>query len=524
MTGPKDRKFRSESWFNDPDDPHTTALHLGRHLNDGLTRRELQSGRPIIGIAPTGSDLVPCNRHHLELANRVEDGIREAGGVPLEFPVHPLHETGKRPTAALDRDLACLGLVEDLRGYPLDGVVLTTGCDKTTPACLMAAATVNLPASVLSGGSMLDGRLSGKRVGSDTVIRDARRRLATGEIGYEECMDLIASSAPSAGHCNTMSTALSMNVMAEALGMSLTGCAAIPAPCRERQQMAFETGRAAVRLVRDDIRPTDIMTHPAFLTAIAVASAIGAATNCPPHLMALARHLGVDLAVEDFQAFGFEVSFLADVQPAGRYLGEDFHEAGGAPAVMKELLAAGKLDGEALTVSGKPLDPQRDAGGRDRRRHGDRRDGRPHPHRSQCEASRSPDRRRRACPAASGHAPFGAGAPDTLAGTLPGTRRSARYRRLPRFRDGIQGRGPDTGRAEIQPLNGKARESHERLRTCRQAGDHHRGVLRSWHGDGGAFRLEGRQRRADRASRGCAEGSLCEARGPGALCGRRYCR
>ena len=362
MTDPKQPRFRSESWFNDHGDPDTTALHLERYLNFGLTRQELQSGRPIIGIAQTGSDLVPCNRHHLELAGRLKDGIREAGGVPLEFPVHPLQETGKRPTAALDRNLAYLGLVEVLYGYPLDGVVLTTGCDKTTPACLMAAATVNLPAIVLSGGPMLDGRFRGKRVGSGTVIWEARRRLATGEIGYEECMDLIASSAPSAGHCNTMGTALSMNVMAEALGMSLTGCAAIPAPYRERRQMAYETGRAAVRLVLDEVRPTDIMTRPAFLNAIAVASAIGASTNCPPHLMAIARHLGVDLALEDFHAFGFEVSLLADVQPAGRYLGEDFHEAGGAPAVMKELLAAGKLDGEVLTVSGRTLgDALRDA-------------------------------------------------------------------------------------------------------------------------------------------------------------------
>ena len=348
---PKDA-LRSALWFDNPADPDTTALHLERYLNFGLTREELQSGRPIIGIAQTGSDLVPCNRHHLDLAIRVKDGIRDAGGIPLEFPVHPLQETGKRPTASLDRNLAYLGLVEILHGYPLDGVVLTTGCDKTTPACLMAAATVNLPAIVLSGGPMLNGRHKGKLAGSGTIIWEARRLLAMGEIGYEECMELVASSAPSVGHCNTMGTALSMNTLAEALGMSLPGCAAIPAPYRERHQMAFATGRRAVELVREGVRPSDILTRAAFHNAIAVASAVGASSNCPPHLIAIARHVGVDLALDDWQSTGHDVPLLVDCQPAGQYLGEEFFEAGGVPVVMKELLAHDRIDGAGLTVSG----------------------------------------------------------------------------------------------------------------------------------------------------------------------------
>ena len=330
-------------------------MHLERYLNYGLTREELQSGRPIIGIAQTGNDLVPCNRHHLDLAVRVKEGVREAGGVPLEFPVHPLQESGKRPTAALDRNLAYLGVVEVLYGYPLDGVVLTTGCDKTAPACLMAAATVNLPAIVLSGGPMLNGRIEGRRAGSGTVIWEARKRLATGEIDYDECMKLVAASAPSVGHCNTMGTALSMNVLAEGLGMSLPGCAAIPAPYRARAQMAFATGKQAVELVHKNLRPSDVMTRAAFLNAIRIASAIGASSNCPPHLIAVARHLGVPLSMQDWQEFGHAIPLLADIQPAGEYLGEEFYEAGGTPAVMKELLANDLLDGSAMTVSGRTV-------------------------------------------------------------------------------------------------------------------------------------------------------------------------
>ena len=347
--------LRSEAWFNNPADPGMTALYLERYLNWGLTREELQSGKPIIGIAQTGSDLTPCNRHHLQLAQRVKEGIRDAGGIGLEFPVHPLQETGKRPTAALDRNLAYLGLVEVLHGYPLDGVVLTTGCDKTTPAALMAAATVNIPAIVLSGGPMLDGHFEGRRVGSGTIVWHARQLLAKGQIDYEGFVALAAASAPSAGHCNTMGTALSMNCLAEALGMSLPGCAAIPAPYRERAQMAYATGKRSVDLVREDLTPSKVMTRAAFLNAIAAASAIGASSNCPPHLIAIARHMGVELTLDDWQAVGQEIPLLVDCQPVGAFLGEGFHQAGGLPAVMAELLGAGKLRGEALTVTGRTL-------------------------------------------------------------------------------------------------------------------------------------------------------------------------
>lgn len=351
----ENRRLRSQNWFDNPDNPDMTALYLERYLNYGITSEELRSGRPIIGIAQTGSDLAPCNRHHIQLAGRVREAIRDAGGICFEFPVHPIQETGKRPTAALDRNLAYLGLVEVLHGYPLDGVVLTTGCDKTTPACLMAAATVNIPAIVLSGGPMLDGHDKGKLVGSGTVVWEARRRLVTGEIDYIEFMRLAAASAPSVGHCNTMGTALSMNSLAEALGMSLTGCASIPAPYRERGQMAYLTGRRIVEMVHEDLTPSRIMTKEAFENAILVASAIGASTNSPPHLIAIARHMGVELTVQDWQRVGAEIPLLVDCQPAGRFLGEGFHQAGGVPAVMVELVKAGKLRGGALTVSGRTM-------------------------------------------------------------------------------------------------------------------------------------------------------------------------
>jgi dihydroxy-acid dehydratase len=324
-------------------------------MNYGITREELQSGKPIIGIAQTGSDLSPCNRHHLELASRVRDGIRDMGGIPLEFPVHPIQETGKRPTAALDRNLAYLGLVEVLHGYPIDGVVLTTGCDKTTPACLMAAATVNIPAIVLSGGPMLDGWWRGKLAGSGTVVWDARKRFSAGEIDYGEFMNNVASSAPSAGHCNTMGTALSMNSLAEALGMSLPGCAAIPAPYRERGWMAYETGRRIVDMVRENLRPSDIMTQQAFENAVVAAAALGGSSNCPIHMVAIARHMGVGHTLDDWQRLGPSIPLLVDCQPAGRFLGEAFHRAGGVPAVLRELLRAGKLHGDVMTVTGKTL-------------------------------------------------------------------------------------------------------------------------------------------------------------------------
>ncbi len=348
-------KLRSRDWFDNPENPDMTALYLERYLNYGITREELQSGKPIIGIAQTGSDLSPCNRHHIDLAQRVRDGIRDAGGIPIEFPVHPIQETGRRPTAAIDRNLAYLGLVEILHGYPLDAVVLTTGCDKTTPACLMAAGTVDIPAIVLSGGPMLDGHWQGKLAGSGTIIWDSRKRMAAGEIDYEQFMQATAASAPSVGHCNTMGTALSMNAVAEALGMSLPYCGSIPAPYAARGHMAYETGRRIVAMVAEELTPRKIMTRPAFLNAIRAASAIGASTNCPPHLIAIARHTGVELTLDDWQTYGHEIPLLVDCQPAGRYLGEAFHRAGAVPAVMAELLRAGKLDGSAITVTGKPI-------------------------------------------------------------------------------------------------------------------------------------------------------------------------
>ena len=348
-------RLRSRLWFHDPGDPDNTAIHIERYMNFGITREELQSGSPIIGIAQSGSDLSPCNRVHLRLAERVQAGVRAAGGVPLEFPVHPIQETGKRPTAALDRNLAYLGLVEVLHGYPLDGVVLTTGCDKTTPSQLMAAATVNIPAIVLSGGPMLDGWHRGRLTGSGTILWEARKLYAAGEIDYEEFIELVASSAKSDGHCNTMGTASTMNSLAEALGMSLPGCAAIPAPYRERGQIAYETGRRIVDLVREDVTPSKIMTREAFENAIVANSAIGGSTNAPIHVNAIARHVGVSLAIEDWQRIGHRIPLLVNMQPAGDHLGEGYFRAGGLPAVMGELLRAGKLHPDAAAVNGRTI-------------------------------------------------------------------------------------------------------------------------------------------------------------------------
>ncbi|WP_423607022.1 IlvD/Edd family dehydratase [Sphingomonas sp. MS122] len=349
------RRLRSRAWFDNPDDPGMTALYVERYLNYGLSLDELQSGKPIIGIAQTGSDLSPCNRHHLVLAERVREGIREAGGIAIEFPVHPIQETGKRPTAGIDRNLAYLGLVETLHGYPIDGVVLTIGCDKTTPACLMAAATVNMPAIALSVGPMLNGWFRGERTGSGTIVWKAREMLAAGEIDQKGFIQLVASSAPSTGWCNTMGTATTMNSLTEALGMSLPGSAAIPAPYRDRAENAYRTGLQIVEMVLADRKPSDVLTRAAFLNAIRVNSAIGGSTNAPIHLNAIARHVGVELSLEDWEAHGANVPLLVNLQPAGKYLGEDFYRAGGVPAVMKQLLDAGLIDGDALTVNGRPV-------------------------------------------------------------------------------------------------------------------------------------------------------------------------
>jgi len=355
-------KLRSRAWFDNPENIDMTALYLERYLNYGLSLEELQSGKPIIGIAQTGSDLSPCNRHHLVLAERVREGIREAGGIAIEFPVHPIQETGKRPTAGLDRNLAYLGLVEALYGYPIDGVVLTIGCDKTTPACLMAAATVNIPAIALSVGPMLNGWHKGERTGSGTIVWKAREMLATGEIDAQGFIKLVSSSAPSTGYCNTMGTATTMNSLAEALGMSLPGNAAIPAPYRDRQESAYHTGLRIVDMVREDLKPSDILTRDAFLNAIVVNSAIGGSTNAPIHLAAIARHIGAELDIRDWQEYGHKVPLLVNLQPAGEYLGEDYYRAGGVPAVVAELMKQGLIREDAITVNGRSIgDNCRDA-------------------------------------------------------------------------------------------------------------------------------------------------------------------
>ena len=349
------KNFRSQKWFNNPKNPDMTALYMERYLNYGLTRKELQSGNPIIGIAQSGSDLSPCNRHFLSLSKRIKDGIRRAGGIPMEFPTHPIQETGKRPTAMLDRNLSYLSLVEVLYGYPIDGVILTTGCDKTTPAALMAAATVNIPAIVLSGGPMLDGIYKGKLAGSGMIVWEARKMLAKGEINYEEFMDMVASSAPSAGHCNTMGTASSMNSVAEALGMSLPGSAVIPAPYREREQISYETGKRIVGMVYENLTPSKIMTRKAFENAVVVASAIGGSSNCTTHLSAIAKHMGIKFDLSDWQKLGHNIPLLVNCQPAGEYLMESFHRAGAIPAVMKELIKNKKIHTNIKTVTGKTV-------------------------------------------------------------------------------------------------------------------------------------------------------------------------
>ncbi len=348
-------KLRSRAWFDNPENIDMTALYLERYLNFGLSLEELRSSKPIIGIAQTGSDLSPCNRHHLVLAERLREGIREAGGIALEFPVHPIQETGKRPTAGLDRNLAYLALVEVLYGYPLDGVVLTIGCDKTTPACLMAAATVNIPAIALSVGPMLNGWHKGERTGSGTIVWKARELLATGAIDDEGFIKLVASSAPSTGYCNTMGTATTMNSLAEALGMQLPGSAAIPAPYRDRQEVAYKTGKRIVDMVAEDLKPSDILTKEAFHNAIVVNSAIGGSTNAPIHLAAIARHIGVDLPIDDWQTHGHKVPLMVNLQPAGEYLGEDYYHAGGVPAVVAELMKQGLIHEDTMTANGKSI-------------------------------------------------------------------------------------------------------------------------------------------------------------------------
>ncbi len=355
MAAKKTSRLRSREWFDIPGDPSTTALHIERYTNFGISSEELRSGKPIIGIAQTGSDLVPCNRIHINLALRVREGIREAGGIAIEFPVHPIQETGKRPTAALDRNLQYLGLVEVLFGYPIDGVVLTIGCDKTTPALLMAASTVDIPSICLSSGPMMNGYWKGERAGSGTIVWKARKLLATGEIDEEEFIQIVVDATTSPGFCNTMGTATTMNSLAEGLGMSLPGCAAIPAPLSERLEMSYRTGQRIVEMVKKDLTPSKILTRKAFENSIVLNSAIGGSTNAPIHINAIARHVGVELEIEDWEKVGLEIPMLVNMQPGGKYLGEDFHRAGGVPAVMNALLKAGKLHDSAITVNGKTV-------------------------------------------------------------------------------------------------------------------------------------------------------------------------
>ena len=361
MTEKKTHKLRSREWFDITGDPSETAGYVERYTNYGISAAELRSGKPIIGIAQTGSDLVPCNRVHMSLVHRVRDGIRESGGIPMEFPVHPIQETGKRPTAALDRNLQYLGLVEVLFGYPIDGVVLTIGCDKTTPALLMAAATVDIPAICLSSGPMMNGYWKGERAGSGTIKWKARKLLAAGEIDEEEFIKLVVDATTSPGYCNTMGTATTMNSLAEGLGMSMPGCAAIPAPLSERGEMSYLTGLRIVDMVKEDLTPSKILTREAFENSIVLNSAIGGSTNAPIHINAIARHVGLELEIEDWEKVGFKIPMLVNLQPAGKYLGEDFHRAGGVPAVMNALLKAGKLHNNALTVNGKTVADNYDA-------------------------------------------------------------------------------------------------------------------------------------------------------------------
>ena len=347
--------LRSDRWWNDPSNPGMTAIYLERHMNYGLTPGELQSGRPVIGIAQSANDLAPCNRAHYQTVTRLCDGIRDAGGIPMVFPMHPIQESLRRPTAALDRNLAYIALVEVLHGYPLDGVIFTTGCDKTTPAALMAAATANLPAMIFNCGPMLNSFLDGQHAGAGTIIWEARRRFAAGEIDQQGFVDLLSDSAPSAGHCNVMGTALSMNCLAEAMGMAMPGSASIPAPYKQRGQAAHAAGVRIVEMVREDLRPLQIITRQALVNAIRVNTAIGGSTNCPPHLLAIARHAGVELSIEDWEAEGYDLPLIVNLQPAGDRLGEDFYRAGGLPTVMRELVAGGLIDGNALTVTGRGI-------------------------------------------------------------------------------------------------------------------------------------------------------------------------
>lgn len=355
LTTDSGKGLRSTRWFRRQDDKALSALYVDRYLNYGLTKEELMSSKPIIGIANSGSDLTPCNQYHITLAKRVREGVRSAGGIAIEFPTHPIQESSRRPTATLDRNLSYLTLVELLYAYPFDGVVLLTGCDKTTPACLMAASTINIPAICLNVGPMLNGYNKTALIGSGTVLWKAREMHSAGDINDEELTDLVIQGTPSVGHCNTMGTASTMNALAEALGMALPGSATIPAPYKERAQCAYRTGLQIVEMVHNDRKPSDILTRQAFENAIVCNTAIGGSTNAPIHLNAVAKHIGVDLDLDDWDRIGYGIPLLVNVQPAGEMLCEEYYRAGGLPAVQAELLEQGKLHEEVVGCNGKTM-------------------------------------------------------------------------------------------------------------------------------------------------------------------------
>jgi L-arabonate dehydrase len=347
------KPYRSTAWFGHPD--RDGFLHRSWMKNQGFPA-DLFDGRPVIGICNTFSELTPCNAHFRDLAERVKRGVYEAGGFPLEFPVFSTGESNLRPTAMLFRNLASMDVEEAIRGNPIDGVVLMTGCDKTTPALLMGAASCDVPAIVLSGGPMLNGKYRGKDIGSGTDVWRFAEEVKAGEMSLEDFMDAEACMHRSPGHCMVMGTASTMNSMAEALGMSLPGCAAIPAVDSRRRVMAQVTGRRIVEMVKEDLRISKILKRENFLNAVRANGALGGSSNAVIHLSAIAGRVpGVQFGLDDWDRYGREVPTLVDIMPSGRFLMEDYYYAGGLPAVMRALGEHGLLDKDALTVTGQSM-------------------------------------------------------------------------------------------------------------------------------------------------------------------------
>ncbi|MBM1817740.1 L-arabinonate dehydratase [Pseudosulfitobacter pseudonitzschiae] len=343
------RKLRSQEWFGGDSRDH--IYHRSWMKNQGLPA-DLFDGRPVIGICNTWSQLTPCNAHLRDLAERVKHGIYEAGGLPLEFPVFSTGESALRPTAMMYRNLAAMDVEEAIRANPLDGVVLLCGCDKTTPALLMGAASVDLPAIMVSGGPMMNGWFRGERVGSGTALWQMSEDIKAGKMTREDFLEAEQAMSRSPGSCNTMGTASSMASMVEALGMALSGNAAIPAVDSRRRVMSHVTGRRIVQMVKDDLKPSDVLTREAFQNAIRTNGAIGGSTNAVIHLMAIAGRVGIDLTLDDWDTFGRDVPTIVNLMPSGKYLMEEFFYAGGLPVVIKRLGEAGLLNRDALTVSG----------------------------------------------------------------------------------------------------------------------------------------------------------------------------